>query len=85
MNHSEARDLNTLLVWLLDHADEDELPSSEQARAAAETLADAALLELGTGIGSADVADGWHWVNDGYDPDEYYVPVETVRPAGEFL
>ncbi len=85
MNRDEASNVNTLLVWLLEFHDDDEGPSCEQARDAAMALAAGALDASGTGIPADEVAEAWHWADDGYDDDTRYVPIETITTAGERL
>lgn len=88
MNAADALNVNRLMVWLLEFADDDaEVPSCEQARDAAAALAESALAASGTGICGDEVRAAWHWSDDGYDldEDERYVPIVNIDVAGERL
>lgn len=83
MNITEAKHLNTLLVWMLTYVDDEaELPAHDDVREAAAALADRALAALGCGISGDDVREVW--------PELDWVPptgprVETVHATGDRL
>lgn len=55
----EARATNVLLEWLLQPGGDDAAPTNDEARAAAEELANQAYRRLGAGINGAVVVEAW--------------------------